>query len=77
MGLLSGARGLIVGQTATALTNKLADVQRDINGGLFAQARIDLDSFIQLVNSQRGKKIDAAYADLLIAWAADLLARLP
>ncbi|MGZ4378037.1 MAG: FIMAH domain-containing protein, partial [Gaiellaceae bacterium] len=71
------ARGLIADQTANALTNKLADVQRDISRGLFAQARIDLDTFAQLVNSQRGKKIDAAYADLLVAWAADLRSRLP
>jgi hypothetical protein len=30
-------------------------------------AKSNLDGFIQLVNAQRGKKIDAVYADLLVA----------
>jgi hypothetical protein len=71
------ARGLINGQTANALTNQLARVQHDLDLGLYAQARIDLADFMTLVTSQRGKKIDAKYADLLLAWARDLQSRIP
>jgi hypothetical protein len=71
------ARGLIDDQTAKPLLNKLADIQREIAAGLFAQARSDLAGFESLVSAQRGRKIDAAYADLLLAWAADLRAHIP
>jgi hypothetical protein len=71
------ARGLIDANTARALTNQLTLVQRDIDHGNFGQARTDLAYLVSLVTSQRGKKIDAAYADLLLAWAADLRSRFP
>ncbi len=55
---------------------ELKAVQADLAAGNIAQAKSDLQDFINQVKAQSGKKIDAAYAAKLIQWAQDLLASL-
>jgi hypothetical protein len=65
--------GKISPQLQNALINQLTLVQVDLAAGNIAQAKIDLQQFINLLKAQSGKKIDAAYAAKLIQWAQDLL----
>jgi hypothetical protein len=69
--------GKIAPQQQSPLNSKLTLAQTAIAQGNYAAAKDRLQEFIGLVVSQSGKKIDAAYAALLIAWANDLIARLP
>ena len=75
--VLDGAAGgKIQGQMVGPLTTKLNLAQAALDAGNVAGAKAALADFIGLVVSQAGKKIDAKYADLLIRWANDLIARL-
>jgi hypothetical protein len=59
-----------------ALTSKLHNAVRDISDGLYAEAQDKLEAFINQVEAQSGKKIDAGDADDLIALAMSILATL-
>ncbi len=67
------ASGKIAAQLQSALIAQLTMVQVDLAAGNIAQAKVDLQQFINLVNAQSGKKIDPAYAAKLVQWAQDLL----
>jgi len=64
------ARGLITAQEAMVLQSQLTSVTKGNSG------RIKLQQFIYMVQGERGKSINAAYADLLVNWANDLMGRL-
>ena len=59
------ASGLIAPQMSTPL---LAKIRAARNGGA-------LDAFVDHVRAQRGHKVDASYADRLVAWAEAVAAR--
>lgn len=63
-------RGLITAQEAMVLQSQLSSVTKGNCG------RTKLQQFIYMVQSGRGKSINAAYADLLVNWANDLMGRL-
>ena len=59
------------------LNNNLQTAQAAIARGDIAGAKSQLQSFISKVQSNAGaKKIDPAYAAMLIGWANSLLAQL-
>lgn len=70
------SRGLINGSLSSTLNTKLSSAQAALNRGDRNTARNHLTSFINTVNQNAGKKIDAAYAALLLNWANDLMSRL-
>ncbi len=70
-------RGQIAIQMQTPLLAKLTAAGSAIAAANYPLARSSLQDFINLVSAQTGKKIDRAYATLLIGWAQDLIARLP
>jgi hypothetical protein len=67
------ARGLIASSLQANLVKQLNSVT---SANTSTSARNNLGSFINQVQSQSGKTIDAGYAALLVNWAQDLLTRL-
>jgi len=61
--------------TANKLLALLSLAQNALNTGNYTQAKSYLSSFISAVQLQ-SKTINTAYANLLIGWANDLIARL-
>ena len=70
-------RGQIAIQMQTPLLAKLTVAGSAIAAANYPLARSALQAFSNLVSAQAGKKIDRAYATLLLGWAQDLIARLP
>ena len=83
LGLCSGvndgvAGGLVHPNMQNPLCTKARAAEAAISRGDYADAKSILASFIsQVAVAQAGKKIDPGYADLLMGWANDLIARLP
>ena len=69
-------RNLLDRPMQVQLNGKLQSAQAAINRGDKASAKSMLQSFISQVQSNSGKKIDAAYAAQLVGWANDILSRL-
>jgi hypothetical protein len=69
-------RKLVDNSVASTLITKLKSAQAAIDRGNAGTARQHLESFMASVAANAGKKIDAAYAALLLNWANDLLSRL-
>jgi hypothetical protein len=67
------ARGLIA---SSLLANLVKSLNSVTSANTSTSARNNLGSFINQVQSQSGKSIDAGYAALLVNWAQDLLTRL-
>ncbi len=68
--------GGITGNAENGLLAKLNNIQQKIMNGQLDSAINDLQSFINEVEAQRGKKITNAAADTLIAQAQAIIARL-
>jgi hypothetical protein len=68
------AQGKITGNQ-TAQMNKLQAAQAAMQRGDRTSTRQALNAFINQVQAQSGKSIDAGYAALLISWANDLISR--
>ena len=73
---MTGHQKLVDSSVSSTLNSKLGSAQAAINRGDKNTARQHLQSFISNVEQNAGKKIDAAYAALLLNWANDILSRL-
>ena len=69
------ANGKIAGNQ-TAQMNKLQAAQAAMQRGDRTSTRQALNAFVNQVQAQSGKSIDAAYATLLVSWANDLISRI-
>jgi hypothetical protein len=71
------SRGLVDYSLSVQLNNNLGAAQAAINRGDKASARVQLQTFIGRIQSVAGtKKVDPAYAGMLIGWANSLIAQL-